>query len=107
MKLQDLVKLKPIIEAIEQGNTIQYKDGMKDIGLPWYEIDIKSKWNFNGTFPEDYRIKPEPIEWYEIWNSSADILIGRDFKSVSSAKDYAKSNAHCNARIFHVTEVIE
>lgn len=57
MKLQDLVKLKPIIEAIENGKHFQYNDRGT-----WMDIDYSC--HFDVNLLNYYRIKKEPREFY-------------------------------------------
>lgn len=71
MKLQDLVKLKPIIEAIEQGKTIQfctrfYNLYTKTTESVWQDMDNVHESDIPALITHNiyYRIKLEPREWY-------------------------------------------
>lgn len=73
MKLKDLVKLKPIIEAIEQGKTIQFKNVDA-----WYSVDYEDIWfSIHGLMRGEieWRIKPEPPrEWSVLVDSFGEIV---------------------------------
>ena len=65
MKLKDLVQLKPFIEAIEQGKTIQCKH---DDGS-WADVRLNEPSAFSiaigfNDIMENFRIKPEPRVFY-------------------------------------------
>lgn len=67
MKLQDLVKLKPFIEAIEQGKTIQWSlVGTLNTENKFYDIpDDINAFQLVSVLCGDtlLAIKPEPREW--------------------------------------------
>lgn len=108
MKLKDLVKLKPIIEAIEQGKTIQYKGRHCHEITPWYGIDVNHEWSFDGTVPDEYRIKPEPREWYELEYSDGSSVSGERYITRRQA-ELRREYTICRERvkIIKVSEVIE
>jgi len=90
MKLSDLVKLKPIIEAVENGKTIQVRHSINNVTV-WVDLSggaVFSYDDFNDTFASDLcnlRIKPEPREWYEIVAKLDDIPNDR-FQTLEAAK---------------------
>jgi len=109
MKLSDLVKLKPIIEAIEQGKSIQYGSTIRDldgyeVGKKWSDIkEIDASYiPLLAANSIEYRIKPEPREF--------SIAVERDgciyrVVDVCLAKDRMVTSP--TAEIIKVREVIE
>ena len=56
-------ELLPIIEAYAEGKTIQYKTSDEWTDDP----------NFSPEWEFQYRIKPEPKEWWLCWDNKFDI----------------------------------
>jgi len=63
MKLSDLLKLKPIIEAIDQGKQIEL-DNYSTVYTTSLIVDDSINLDAADFFR--LRVKPEPIEWYEV-----------------------------------------
>jgi len=64
MKLKDLVKLKPIIEAIERGETIQTCSKVSEVF--WIELNYLDDEILSDMIqkPNQFRVQPKPREWY-------------------------------------------
>jgi hypothetical protein len=106
MKLDDLVKLKPLIEAIERGETIQYEynNGWSDVSHFCGDID-----NFIGCL-EHYRVKPKPREWYEIHYLRTDTICSLKFSSRELAIEWIRlggANSIDHVSIMKVREVLD
>lgn len=71
MKLQDLVKLKPIIEAIENGEPLQ----IKGVGGKWVDCTFSDITSVPADELVNYlRIKPEPREFFVIIEEDSSIM---------------------------------
>lgn len=104
MKLKDLVKLKPIIEAIEQGKQIQSKNSD---GSGWSDVDMSRISAFTivigfDDIMDNFRIKPEPREWFIAVDVGSGKTVGAGQSYIVMEERYLRT-----CKIIKVREVIE
>ncbi len=94
MTKENAAQYLPLVQALAEGKVIQSKDyygKFNDVPSPLFNMA-----------PEDYRIKPEPREWWIVCKGESAYAI---CPSQSAAIEFTKANA--GTTIHHVREVIE
>jgi len=90
-----------VMQAYVDGKEIQARE--RTLSPPdWVDFrrDDAPCWNW---FASDYRVKPEPREWWTV-----DVYSAPLFKSVGEAERYKEHINHvCGIEVVHVREVLE
>ena len=101
MNKDNAAQYLPLVQAVADGKVIQHNPRVM-VNAEWIDLH-------NPSFtepPENYRIKPEPREWWLV-RSSASGSFAKEFPNEQDARAYAETFGYAALVVVHVREVIE
>jgi hypothetical protein len=99
MKKENAKDFLPLVQALADGKTIQFRH---NASAPW--VDMSSEFGF-GYPLENYRIKPEPREWFLLRDPDDGLFSGVPYPTRIAAEKVAQ-NGGCYSEVIHVREVL-
>lgn len=100
MNKDNAAQYLPLVQALADGKVIQHNPRVM-VNAEWIDLH-------NPAFtepPENYRIKPEPREWWQVRNGQGEWV--KEFPNEQDARAYAETFGYASLVVVHVREVTQ